>query len=215
MSNALVCLNLRDFMPSHVRESFSLAARKWGAEYVEITEPLGDMHHFWQKALIPLSRYAVGFDRILQLDCDMLIRSDCPSLFALVPNSRFGAVSQVQHQQEWAALMGLVPYPRQRLQANLGLIVYSPTVHRPLLEEWQETGLRCNYYWVKGMPPEQFALSCLLYSMRIPMRWLPWKFNAIRAQRQPSGIIRTPIAHFCGSRGRLREIVDQYEWIVP
>ena len=227
--NALVTLNLNDFMPPQVRESFHAAADRWGVKYVEITAPLGPQHHFWQKAIIPLSRYADSFDRVLQLDADMLIRSDCPSPFEIVPPENVAVVSHVQpgrppHMRfermkaAWAKHQGLVPYRKSRDHLNLGLFLYSPPRHATLLRRWAQVGSDCNWStWVSV--PEQFALSCLLPMMRVPVTWLPWTFNTIRAMQRPMlagpGVMKTYIYHFNGPHGRnLPAMVAKCQWRV-
>jgi hypothetical protein len=224
--NALVVLNLNDFMPQKVRESFRDAARRWACEYVEITKPLGSMHHFWQKSLIPLSGYADPFDRILQLDADMMIRSDCPSLFDAVPPGRFGAVSRVQdgnlnpqvvadyRRARQASAMGLVPYESPEQHLNCGLILYEPVAHRQLLAAWSQVGW--DNGWKVFLLPEQFALSCLLHTMKVPVHWLPYTYNTVFAPRHrwaPPGKMTTYIYHFNAPRhGRFQHWVDQCEW---
>ena len=229
MQNALVTLNLNDFMPRQARESFVHACARWGCEFIEITKPLGSMHHFWQKALIPLSAHVNLFDRVLQLDCDMLIRSDCPSPFAMVPDTNVGVVSRVQpgigrgrfetRKIRWAAMMGLVPYTKERFHLNCGLVLYSTTRHRALFDVWVQAGRQCNWNAHRIRVPEQLALSCLLQSMSIPVTWLPWQFNTLRAthrKQAPPGVMETYIYHFNGPRGRnLARAVGRCQWLVP
>jgi hypothetical protein len=228
--NALICLNLNSFMPPRVRESFQHAANRWGVRFVEITEPLANIHHFWQKAIIPLSRYADPFERVLQLDCDMLVRSDCPSPFDLVPPENVAVVSHVQPGRPahprfermkviWAKHQGLVPYGNPREHLNLGLFLYSPPRHADLLALWAKVGADCNYSRFVSVP-EQFALSCLLQMPGAPpVTWLPWQFNTIRAmqrkRRAGPGLMQTYIYHFNGPHGRdLPALVSRCEWRV-
>lgn len=228
--NALCVLNLNNFMPLKVRRSFRHAAVRWHCEFVEVTTPLGPWHPFWQKASIPTSPYVRNFDRILQLDCDMLIRNDCPNIFDLVPEDNIGVVSRIQPgsgqppRMEWkmapgARAMGLTPYPKIEHHLNAGLILYSPVRHRALLEAWKAAGSRCHWAIVAGVP-EQLALSCLLQSMDVPTTWLPWQYNTLRAGRKaiaPPGAMKTYVYHFNGPRGRnLQKEVERCLWrVVP
>jgi hypothetical protein len=224
--NALVILNVGNFCLPKVRESFQDAANRWGVKYVEITEPLGPigLHHFWQKALIPTSRHVAGFDRILQLDCDMLIRSDCPSPFDLVPETHFGAVTAVQRlgvpkwnrrTHRWAHRMGLTLYPRPRDHLNAGLLLYNLTAHAAMLREWPEVGRRCNW---PGPPqllvPEQFAISCLLHQMQVPVTWLPSTFDTTWAGRFSPGPMHKYVYHYTAAHGQLAGWVAHHDWRV-
>jgi hypothetical protein len=229
--NALVTLNLRDFAPRQTRESFQYAARRWGVEYVEITTPLANCHHYWIKAMIPTSDYARPFDRIVQLDCDMLIRSDCPSPFDLVPPGNIGVVSRLQPHRNtgvflrWfrnvaprnARVFGLTCYDQEAKHLNAGLILYGRVAHADLLREWVEVGRR-NRWKIRFGVPEQFALSCLLAQSTIPVTWLPWQFNTLGCRhiaRFPPGPMRTYVYHFNGRRGApLSEVVGRYQWRV-
>ena len=222
--NALVTLNLNSFMPSKVRDSFQAAAQRWDVAYVEITTPLAPIHHFWQKAIIPLSQGVAGFDRVLQLDCDMLVGSDCPSPFDLVPATNVGVVSRCQHRNRvprmqfesrkpgWAREMGLTPYAHPWQHLNAGFIMYGPQQHAALLAAWQAAGRRCK--WSDSCTvPEQFALSCLLQSMNVPVTWLPASFNTLRARLRPAGPMQTYIYHYNGPRGRnLEAAVGRHQW---
>ena len=225
--NALAVLNIGDFCPAKVRESFQHATNRWGCVYVEITEPLAPVHHFWQKTFVSTSRYVESFDRVLQLDCDMLIRSDCPSPFDLVPPDNIGVVSRVQRgakiglfegrKNRWARMMGLLPYGEERLHLNAGLILYSPVRHRNTFLMLQEVGRRVG--WSRRCTvPEQFALSCILAHSPVPVTWLPSTFNTLRAghnRMAPPGVMQTYIYHFNGPRGRnLPRAVEKCEWRV-
>jgi hypothetical protein len=162
------------------------------------------------------------YDRVLQLDADMLIRHDCPSPFDLVPAENIGVVSRVQprigrkrfesRKEMWARHMGLTPYDSPQQHLNAGLILYGPTIHRKLLTEWRNIGEQCNWS-TRCTVPEQFALSCLLQSMAVPVTWLPHQFNTISARFRPPGPMRTYIYHFNGPRGRdLEHAARKYEW---
>ena len=228
--NAIVVLNLRNYLPEAVRASFMDACSRWECKFVEITKPFGRMHHFWQKSLIPLSQYTKPFDRVLQLDGDMLIRSDCPNIFSLVPADNIGVVSRIQPrsgrvtadspstpwERDQAVKMGLSAYTKQVHHLNCGLVLYSPPRHRALLLEWEQTGRRLN--WRRYRAPEQFALSCLLQSTAAPVTWLPWQYNTTAAGRihyAPAGVMQTFVYHFCGpKRGGLANIVNRCQWRV-
>ncbi len=67
-----------------VRESVEAAALRWNAEVHWMRRSLQPCHPFWQKMFVcgdVAKRF--GSAHVLQLDNDMLIRSDCPSPFDL------------------------------------------------------------------------------------------------------------------------------------
>lgn len=78
----------------NVRASFEAAATRWKAEVLWITNPLYQCHPFWQKIIVcDHIESLYGSLHILQRDNDMVIRSDCPSLFDLIVPSDFALVS--------------------------------------------------------------------------------------------------------------------------
>ena len=215
--DAVCVLNIGNFLPAKCRESFQAAAERWQVEYVEITEPLGKCHHFWQKAIIPLSCHAARFERVLQLDADMLVADDCPSPFAIVPKNAFGVVSRVQpyrpelsfQVQRWASHYKVTGYRDPREHINAGFMLYNPNAHADLLRCWQDRAEpgperpRCSL-------PEQFVISCLLAERTVPVYWLSWMFNACR---QNNGAVprNCYIAHFHAPRHRpLSVIADNF-----
>lgn len=214
--NALVVMNLNNFMPACARESMQAAAGRWGCEYIEITRPLASMPPVWQKTLIPESPHASRFDRVLVMDADMLIRSDCPSPFDLVPTDKIGVVSRVQpgntlaerfriaNGRLRAPRLGLLPYDHEEQHINGGFVLYSPLRHAALLRRWANCGVAARHLIKDGLH-EQFAMSCLLAESPSIAHFLPMEFNTIRATtvpQAPAGPMATYVYHFTGMRGR-------------
>lgn len=86
--------------PKNVRDSYIAAAKRWGAEVHFIRSPLQPVHPFWQKMFVcGHVEKLFGPSHVLQLDNDMVIRSDCPSPFDLVPVDKFGIVAERQCAQ--------------------------------------------------------------------------------------------------------------------
>ena len=230
--NAVVILNLRDFLPMCARASFQHAAARWGATYLEITEALGPMHHFWQKAIIPSSPHVARFERVLQLDCDMLVRSDCPSPFDVVPATNFGVVSRVQtgnplHLLRYlgkkaAKKFALDAYPDEFYHINAGFILYNTAAHAKELRLWFDAGKHCR--WANWLFPEQLALSCILHQTNVPTTWLPSEWNCLhpwrvyhagaRAFEQPGQSMQANVYHFNRPRGRqpLKSMMENVQW---
>jgi hypothetical protein len=222
--NAIAVLNLMDFMPSIARRGFLKAAERWNCQFVEITEPPDyTKHHYWQKALIHLSGHVASFERVLQLDADMLVADDCPNPFDVVPCNKIGVVSRVQPMrrnlamrdpmtvQHFARKYRVRPYRKPRQHLNAGLVLYNQKSHAEILQRWKakaERGTerpRCPL-------PEQFVLSCILAEYPLLVHWLPWQYNACR---QINGQVPQEafIAHFHAPRKRpLAEIMRRFEF---
>jgi hypothetical protein len=205
--NAIVVLNLNDYLPPIARQHFMDAAQRWSVQYVEITKPLADnLHLFWQKARIAVSEYATHYARVLQLDGDMLVMPHCPSPFDATPAGAFGAVSRIQpHRhfrvptQRWASRLGVTPYRDEAHHLNAGLLLYQPKEHAEVLAEWQQYASATYQPRICQMP-EQFVLSCLLDNHNVPVHWLPWQFNALRVGRDGPVPHEAYIAHLHSPR---------------
>lgn len=206
MKLALATLNVggKSLHPKS-RESFLDACRRWGCEFVEFTEPLFDCHHFWQKAFAPLR--LAEFDRVLQLDADMLIRWNAPNPFDIVPADHIGVISSRQftppesdyatrplsagekagvwiskHRtrciERWAGRMGMTPC-HDEWHLNGGFFLYSPARHAELFARLREVGERAG--WTRWRLPEQAALSVLLANTNTPTTWLGSEWNTVAA----------------------------------
>jgi hypothetical protein len=107
-------------------------ADKIGASFHEITlrrYPGATPH--WEK--LQLRQFLGDFDRVLWLDCDVIVRGDCPNLFATVPEGVIGAWNEApfgpwdypSFVSKWASFEGRSspPYPGWHL--NSGVMVLS------------------------------------------------------------------------------------------
>lgn len=92
----IVCtLNLYDNgMHKGARASQQHAAIRWGARYVELTEPLYPSKDPFIEKLSLEQRF--GHARVIFFDRDVVVRSDCPNLFEIVPEGNFAAVPSEQ-----------------------------------------------------------------------------------------------------------------------
>jgi hypothetical protein len=130
----------------NVRESYEAAAKRWDAEVLWIDEHLQPVHPFWQKMFVcDHVHQKAGPAHVLQLDNDMLIRSDCPSPFDLLTPKQFGMVAERQSannridnggwqqraQEIWAKRCGVPPAPTW-LHPNGGLYLYGSEMYGPM-----------------------------------------------------------------------------------
>jgi hypothetical protein len=134
--------------PKNVRVSYEAAAQRWDAELHWIRGDLQPCHPFWQKMFVcGHVRKLFGPSHVLQLDNDMVIRSDCPSPFDLVSPKKFGIVAERQcalnridnggwqkrAHEIWAKRCGVAPAPTW-LHPNGGLYLYETGMFGPMFD---------------------------------------------------------------------------------
>jgi len=66
-------------------------AKKIGADFKMIETSSSSSPH-WEK--FQIAKFLDSYDRIIYLDCDVLIRADCPSLFDVVPDGELGMFNE-------------------------------------------------------------------------------------------------------------------------
>ena len=206
----LCTLNVnRDVLHPNSRDSFLAAARRWGAQYVEIvTKSPSHEHHFIQK----LSMYEWFPDgaRVCYLDADMVIRSDCPDLFEMVPEHELGLVRCWQPGHEcgqqsivdyWCRKHELPELDITKEWHNGGLVIFSTLFHRACLKLASDKAMEdpgiCVRAWEIG---DQAPLSAAAKAMDIPIRWLAPSFNRCGARLWHgwTPLMTDFIWHFCG-----------------
>lgn len=212
------------------RRSIAAAAMRWGCDYVEITDPICEHHHFWQKMFVPerVSRY----DRVLQLDADMLIRYDAPNPFDICEGSRVGVVQDGQlrdcpHSRwlhrfrtretaMWSAVAGIEDIPDSE-HLNAGFMLYSPSLHADIFEETKRIGSLLRWY-SKGIP-EQAVLSLVLASCPDRRQWLAhtWNTTGLISRWRPrfgKGPMKTFVYHFnaCRDLAAKFEAIESVWW---
>ena len=219
MKKAIAVLNIggRSFNGKS-RRSFEAAAKRWGCDLKEFRQPIvPGRHPYWQKPLI--CRELSDYDRVLQLDGDMLIRWNSPSPFDLVPEDHLGLVSADQFEEDnkrgskikqyrqsvvarWAKRLG-VPEIDDKYHANAGFFLYSPKHHQWLWDELVELGISVNNQ--STLLPEQANFSMLVQRREAPVVWLPkeWNLMVFRSGRRGHcmhNVMAGHIYHFLGGK---------------
>lgn len=228
MKRALAVLNIggKSLHPKS-RASFMAACARWGCDFKEFTEQIAPrVHHYWQKAFV-IERLQ-EYDQVLQLDADMLIRSDCPSPFDLVPHDAIGVVSARQclthawirgrevSMAAWAKRLKMKK-PNDFRHLNGGFILYSPETHAPLFSEWRKIGRR--YKFTPKELPEQATLSILVGNTPgLRVVWLPHTFdcvgvNQLSRQDRIGSRMKGYIYHF--NHGDKQRRIDGTMWDHP
>lgn len=235
MKKAIAILNIGGKSISRrAGTSFEAAAKRWGCDVVVIKHELAaGVHHFWQKVFV--CDHLKDYDQIVQIDADMLIRYDAPSLFDLVPQYAFGCVSARQCEGDtplkrriianrdrclrfWSRFMEM-RCPHDRQHVNGGLFVYSPKFHSEVWKELQRVGAK--YGFKKDNLPEQSALSVLLENKPIDRFWLPETWNLCYAgcpgvrPEHSTDTMNAYIYHFCSTARRGARMQRCRWWKTP
>jgi hypothetical protein len=153
-------------------------ALRLGAEFIVLgAGPFAHRHYDKWQLYDLLSRY----DRVVYLDADVIVRPDCPDLFATVPahcvggeNELVSFPDQARHLARFVANMGFSPLPCP-FYLNGGVLLVS-RIHRELF--------RAPEAVLSELPwPEQNHLNARLISEQIPVHFLPPSFNDRHRQR--------------------------------
>lgn len=201
--------------PSCGRASIAHAAKRWGATIREITEPAqvgmsgggggsggsGGGWGGWFGAKLFLDRVGCSAGtRMLYLDCgDMLVRSDCPNPFEMVPAERFAGVLNFQgdthggnpyadHQPYWNELAGrlgnrsLVGGYDPSRYINGGFMLWTAGVHDEVFQLGRKL-LGPDLLSGRMVNPmlEQTAHNIAIAQLGCPLSLLPLEFNRLGA----------------------------------
>lgn len=208
---AVATLNVHnDGLPHNFRKSMQHAAERWGAEFVEIRRPIVPWPDpYWEK--LNLDRHLNMYERVVYLDRDVVVRSDCPNLFELVPEETFGLVPS---EQEGHNLIDIHIQPAMdplcRLLSvnmdysteyyNSGVMVFSPQLHGQVFQIARDLHA---IPWVRNwVTIDQGLLALALKITDTPVTRLPPVFNRCGDKLwnhwQPD--MDDYIWHFCGQK---------------
>lgn len=208
---ALATLNVHgDGLPHNFRQSMRAAAERWGVEFVEITTPMVPWPDpYWEK--LNLDRHLAMYEQVMYVDRDVVIRSDCPNLFELVPEETFAAVPSEQEGHSFRREIEDTMTPLLRLcgidhmvweteYLNSGVMVFSPRRHAKIFEIARALH---PIPWVRNwITIDQGLLALALKIVEPPRVFLPPTFNRCGAMLwdhwQPQ--MTDYIWHFCGPK---------------
>lgn len=224
MKRVIAVLDLppRRSLPN-VRASFHAAATRWNAEVIWITKPLHPCHPFWQKMFVcDHVQSLFGSSHVLQLDNDMVIRSDCPSPFDLVEPTDFAMVSGRQSPQrrvdraswnqlaheEWARRCDVIAAPAWT-HPNGGLYLYGTEAFGLMFAE-----IISNLFPTGGKHDlgcdECLVVNQLWTFHRSAIRFLPADYNVNLHQNESwlsNPVMQSYIYHFVAkAKERLPEV---------
>jgi hypothetical protein len=211
--------------PQNVRESYEAAAQRWDAELHWIRGDLQPCHPFWQKMFVCRHvQKLFGPSHVLQLDNDMLIRSDCPSPFEMFSPKQFGIVAERQSAKNridnggwqqrahdvWASRCKIQPAPTW-LHPNGGLYLYGTEMYGPmfariirhLLPTWGASDQATDESLIINQLYQDHPgyIKFLAPDFNVSMVYLPaWASNPV---------MQSYIYHFVG---RTKEHIDNCVW---
>ena len=92
MKRVLITIDINNFQRENSRESMIHASNRWGVEFIPFSNKYyGDNFGVtFNKAIIDLLAY--GYDEMMFLDADCIIRSDAPNPFDLIQEDKIIAV---------------------------------------------------------------------------------------------------------------------------
>ena len=211
----IVCtLNVgRNVIHDNARASMREAARRWGANYLEILIPTGDVgqHYYYQK--LQLSQHLPDNTRVVYYDGDVVIRSDCPSPFDIVPEGMLGLVrshtfshggasqSVYDPMRAFGAEFG-VDFHAEAIHdsyPNTGMMLLEFPLHRVIFEEMNQMVERRGFD-SRWQIADQGFISVAVKKLQVSVFWMPPMLQQCGAILWEgwSAEMKTLGYHFCG-----------------
>jgi len=194
--------------------SFKQYAEKIKADFKIITEKKINVPPLYMEKFQVYDMFD-NYDRILLLDCDILIHPKCPNIFEIVPEDCLGAVPDCESGQWWNTNYY---YDIALVQNDLGDIgwvsgyfnsgvlvlsnrhkeIFSNPEEALKMTDWFHDQLLINYRFQKMYIENRSGFFCL-----------HTKFNAMRlnghtAKRQDVSILSAYILHFASHKKKAR-----------
>lgn len=178
------------------RESQMSYADRIGADYHVIMEQeISKTTPHWEK--FQISTLLDTYDRIIYLDADVIVRSDCPSLFDVVPADHFGAFNEAPFTNRSREMMieacreyGVTLRGWNGLYFNSGVMVIS-RCHRDMFVKPEIEN--CHFY-------EQTYLNIAFANSEYKFFDLPYHYNRMSCMDGITGEERhvAYILHYAG-----------------
>ncbi|MDX1925285.1 MAG: hypothetical protein SFV81_02130 [Pirellulaceae bacterium] len=210
---------------ANARASLEAAATCWNAHLHWINHPLQPCHPFWQKMFVcrdVAKRF--GPSHVLQLDNDMVIRSDCPSPFDLASPEEFAMVAERQCAQNridnggwqrtaheiWANRCRLQPAPTW-LHPNGGLYLYGTDAFSRMFDRIIQY-LIVTYGASDQATDESLIINQLWNDHPESIAFLPGDFNVSMLQSSDwatNPVMQSYVYHFIGPS---KAYLDACDW---
>jgi len=195
------------------------AAQRWGAEFVEIRDPIVPWKDpLWEK--LNLDRHLAMYERVVFVDRDVVISEKCPNLFDIVPPDTFGVVpseqeghcflDNIRHGMDPICRLLSIEMEYTKEYYNSGVMIFNPQLHESVFEFARAIHpLPSHRGWVTI---DQGVLSAALKYLQTPVCQLPPTFNRCGAKLwthwKPE--MDDFIWHFCGPKNW--EHISQTIW---
>jgi SAM-dependent methyltransferase len=164
--------------------------------------------------------------RVLYLDRDVVVRNDCPDLFAIVPEGWWGAVSSHQEGHDfrdsvvprmaaWSRASGL-PAAADDEYCNSGVLVFDLPEHGCVFQMAREAVAAHPHAAPGWQVMDQGVLSSARIAASVPLLALPACFNRCGSEcwDRYTGEMRAFIYHFCGTGNNVGKI-NAARWRLP
>lgn len=180
-------------------------AERIGADFICRAESDGFPH--WQKFKIVFDLFK-QYDRILYVDTDLIIRGDCPDLFEVIPEDKFGVFEEGRHASRAEYInagiqMYQMPFDWEGKYYNTGVMVLS-RYHREIFKDPPESAKHPQRFVLGSMAytflGEQTYLNIIMQKMETEIEELDYRFNRMTLMDEPTGEPRhaSYIVHYAG-----------------
>lgn len=175
-------------------------AERIGADFLILDENLNVPSPHW----IKFSLYEIlrkKYKRAIYLDCDLIIRNDCPNLFDVVPENELGLFNEGRFTPRQMCIYEIknaykidLPNWDQHSYYNTGVMVVSKE-HRYVFKPPQEVKYIRNSYG------EQTFVNFRIFQSDVKIHELDYKFNRMSLMDKILGVSRLDsyIIHYAGA----------------
>jgi len=183
------------------RPAMESYADRIGADLLVIeNNPHGNLSPHWAKLALHGLLHK-RYQRALWLDSDLIIRDDCPDLFALVPEDKLGLLNEGRFVPRSVALYEAMKMYQTQLPNwdrksyyNTGVMVVSRD-HRHLFADPEFVARQVYNFG------EQTYLNLQIFKKEVPIHELSHRFNRMSVMDSITGVSRLScyIVHYAGS----------------
>lgn len=207
MKTALVTLSIPSSFTNRIfnlTEPFlKYYANKIGAEYIVIDKPKLNLYkiHYEKFQVYDILKH---FDRIIYMDNDIIIDEDCPNLFSIISEDKFGAVYSLNRNSMYIHHRNQCMASTQREWGNIGwtsgnynsgVMVFSKRHRHIFNPDVHELRINPNF---KPKYYEQDVINYRLVKSKTDIRALDNKFNHMLTCKET--FEAAYVKHFAGQK---------------
>lgn len=233
--NCVATINIGDIFCDNARKSIDFATSRWNVDFVEVKKLEWPKLHpcFTKFALI---KKLIGYEKVLYIDSDILIRSDAPNPFELYKSDPFCAVHDIHSDLDFTSdyfwsfaeyfLVRHMRVIKKHIDINLdemeyikkffnaGVMLFDPRVISSIIPDNVGTSADVSVdVLCSESHYEQALMNYYIQKSEIPIRYLDKTWN--RIDPDISGVMTDYIYHFTGMKRHLvRPVLPTYSWKV-